>query len=177
MISSIMPIILLTFVAVATAQELVPHVRDGVQDLGKLPESFAHRVRKASPKFQEDMDSTVLGKSAHVAASVAKGQGALLPRWHMQRASLPPCGQRGSAFTRTVPCMTPSERYTQRSSRHQLGRAASEVTDVVSNLASKRGSASVIRSTMVTNAKGERVSLDSAMGTGTSIVIFLRHLG
>ena len=36
--------------------------------------------------------------------------------------------------------------------------------------------ASQLRSATVTNVKGELVSLDSIMGKGTSIVIFLRHL-
>ena len=38
--------------------------------------------------------------------------------------------------------------------------------------------ASVLRSAMVTNANGELVSLGDQMGSkGTSIVVFLRHLG
>uniref|UniRef100_A0A7R9VW40 Uncharacterized protein n=1 Tax=Pseudictyota dubia TaxID=2749911 RepID=A0A7R9VW40_9STRA len=46
----------------------------------------------------------------------------------------------------------------------------------VPDLVSAPGSADVLRSALLTNADGESVRLGDAMGSGTSIVVFLRHL-
>ena len=67
----------------------------------------------------------------------------------------------------TTPCDTPSEEDVQ----------AGAV-----DLVSQKGSAQLLRSAMLTNADGEKVQLGDSMGTsddadGTSIVVFLRHLG
>jgi hypothetical protein len=42
---------------------------------------------------------------------------------------------------------------------------------------SQKGSGDILRSAMLTNAAGEKVSLGDSMGSGSSLVIFLRHLG
>lgn len=46
-----------------------------------------------------------------------------------------------------------------------------------SNLMSFPGSAKKLRTSIVTNASGDSLALDSVMGKGTSVVIFLRHMG
>jgi len=51
-------------------------------------------------------------------------------------------------------------------------------TDVeVPDLLSEKGSANKLRSAVLTNAAGDFVRLDDQMGDGTSVVVFLRHLG
>ena len=51
-------------------------------------------------------------------------------------------------------------------------------TDVINpDLVSKKGSGKILRSAMLTDVNGEIVRLGDKMGTGTSIVIFLRHMG
>jgi hypothetical protein len=51
--------------------------------------------------------------------------------------------------------------------------------DATTDFMSQKGSGNILRSAMLTNAAGELVSLGDSMGTGTgsSLVIFLRHLG
>jgi hypothetical protein len=44
-------------------------------------------------------------------------------------------------------------------------------------LTSQKGSGKILRSAVVTNAEGDYVPLDRPMGKGTSVVIFLRHMG
>ena len=51
--------------------------------------------------------------------------------------------------------------------------ASAQIPDVSSSKISSRD----LRSIKVTNVKGEYVPLGDAMGTGTSVVVFLRHLG
>jgi len=41
----------------------------------------------------------------------------------------------------------------------------------------RKGGAQALRSAQLTNAQGEKVRLGDYMGQGTSIVVFLRHLG
>jgi len=63
----------------------------------------------------------------------------------------------------TTPCDAPSEEDVQ--------------TGAV-DLVSQKGSAQLLRSAVLTNADGEKVQLgDSMSADGTSIVVFLRHLG
>jgi hypothetical protein len=51
-------------------------------------------------------------------------------------------------------------------------------TDVVNpDLVSQKGSGKLLRSAMLTDADGELISLGSKMGQGTSVVVFLRHMG
>jgi hypothetical protein len=45
------------------------------------------------------------------------------------------------------------------------------------DLVSQPGSAQLLRSNFVTNAEGDSVQLAEAMGAGTSVVVFLRHMG
>lgn len=44
------------------------------------------------------------------------------------------------------------------------------------DLVSQKGSASILRSAVLTNADGDKVRLGDRMTQGTSVVIFLRHL-
>jgi hypothetical protein len=45
------------------------------------------------------------------------------------------------------------------------------------DLMSQKGSAQVLRKAMLTNAAGELIPLGESMGQGSSLVVFLRHLG
>jgi len=45
------------------------------------------------------------------------------------------------------------------------------------DLTSEKGSASILRSAVLTNVDGDFVSLGRLMGKGKSVVIFLRHMG
>jgi hypothetical protein len=47
----------------------------------------------------------------------------------------------------------------------------------VSNLVSNLVSGNVLRTSIVMNASGDYLALDSVMGKGTSVVVFLRHMG
>lgn len=47
----------------------------------------------------------------------------------------------------------------------------------VTDLSIQRGSAKILRTAVVTNVLGDYVPLDRPMGKGTSIVVFLRHMG
>ena len=49
--------------------------------------------------------------------------------------------------------------------------------DEVASMVGKRGAGGILRSQIVTNSEGDFIPLASAMGEGTSIVIFLRHMG
>ena len=55
--------------------------------------------------------------------------------------------------------------------------AIPEGVDAAPDLTSQPGSAQLLRSNVVTNAEGDFVQLGEAMGTGTSVVVFLRHFG
>ncbi len=56
--------------------------------------------------------------------------------------------------------------------------APCDIPDVVpTDLTSQQGSASLLRSAVLTNVDGESVSLDTLMGKEKSVVIFLRHMG
>ena len=55
--------------------------------------------------------------------------------------------------------------------------AIPEGVDAAPDLTSQPGSAQLLRSNVVTNAEGDFVQLGEAMGTGTSVVVFLRHMG
>lgn len=51
-------------------------------------------------------------------------------------------------------------------------------TDVVNpDLASQKGSGNVLRSATLTDVNDNQVLLGDKMGSGTSLVIFLRHMG
>jgi len=72
----------------------------------------------------------------------------------------------------------------QPSLHHQPSRLLAEATPcdipdtaAPADLTSRKGAGSILRSAVVTNADGDLVSLGSAMGDGTSVVIFLRHMG
>jgi hypothetical protein len=61
-------------------------------------------------------------------------------------------------------------------------KAVCDMPDVdvdTTDFMSQKGSGRILRSAMLTNAAGELVSLGDSMGgtTGSSLVIFLRHLG
>jgi hypothetical protein len=57
-------------------------------------------------------------------------------------------------------------------------KAVCDMPDVdATDFMSQKGSGNILRSAMLTNAAGELVSLGDSMGTGSSLVIFLRHLG
>jgi hypothetical protein len=57
-------------------------------------------------------------------------------------------------------------------------KAICDMPDVdATDFMSQKGSGNILRSAMLTNAAGELVSLGDSMGTGSSLVIFLRHLG
>jgi hypothetical protein len=45
------------------------------------------------------------------------------------------------------------------------------------DLMSRKGSAQALRTAMLTNAAGEVIPLGQVMGQGSSLVVFLRHLG
>jgi hypothetical protein len=45
------------------------------------------------------------------------------------------------------------------------------------DLMSQKGSAQILRNAMLTNAAGDVIPLGDSMGQGTSLVVFLRHLG
>lgn len=45
------------------------------------------------------------------------------------------------------------------------------------DLTSRKGSAALLRSATLTNANGNLIKLDDPMTPGTSVVIFLRHMG
>lgn len=47
----------------------------------------------------------------------------------------------------------------------------------LADLSSQRGSAKILRTAVVTNTSGDYVPLDRPMGKGTSVVVFLRHMG
>jgi hypothetical protein len=47
----------------------------------------------------------------------------------------------------------------------------------VSNLVNRPGSANILRRAVVWSASGDCLALDSVMGKGTSVVVFLRHMG
>lgn len=47
----------------------------------------------------------------------------------------------------------------------------------VPNLVNRPGSANILRSAIVLSASGDCLALDSVMGKGTSVVVFLRHMG
>jgi hypothetical protein len=47
----------------------------------------------------------------------------------------------------------------------------------VSNLVNRPGSANILRRAIVWSASGDGLALDSVMGKGTSVVVFLRHMG
>lgn len=50
--------------------------------------------------------------------------------------------------------------------------------DVVpEDLVKQKGSASILRSLVLTNVDGDSISLGNLMGKGKSVVIFLRHMG
>jgi len=50
--------------------------------------------------------------------------------------------------------------------------------DVIPNdLTAQKGSASLLRSSVLTNVDGDYVSLGSLMGNEKSVVVFLRHMG
>ena len=55
--------------------------------------------------------------------------------------------------------------------------AMPEGVDAAPDLTSQPGSVQLLRSNVVTNAEGDFVQLGEAMGTGTSVVVFLRHMG
>ena len=46
-----------------------------------------------------------------------------------------------------------------------------------SDLTSQKGAANILRNAVVMNADGDFVNLGKAMGKGTSVVVFLRHMG
>lgn len=51
-------------------------------------------------------------------------------------------------------------------------------TDVINpDLVSQKGSGKLLRSAMLTDANGEVIRLGDKMGKGTSVVVFLRHMG
>ena len=54
---------------------------------------------------------------------------------------------------------------------------APEGVEAAPDLTSQPGSARLLRSNVVTNADGDLVQLGESMGTGTSVVVFLRHMG
>jgi hypothetical protein len=54
---------------------------------------------------------------------------------------------------------------------------APEGVEAAPDLTSQPGSARLLRSNVVTNAEGDLVQLGESMGTGTSVVVFLRHMG
>ncbi len=45
------------------------------------------------------------------------------------------------------------------------------------DLVSQKGSASILRSVVLTNVDGDFISLGKLMGKGKSIIVFLRHMG
>lgn len=45
------------------------------------------------------------------------------------------------------------------------------------DLVSQKGSASILRSVVLTNVDGDFISLGKLMGKGKSVVVFLRHMG
>lgn len=47
----------------------------------------------------------------------------------------------------------------------------------VPNLVSNLRSGNILRTSIVMNASGDYLALDSVMGKGTSVVVFLRHMG
>ena len=54
---------------------------------------------------------------------------------------------------------------------------APEGVEAAPDLTSQPGSARLLRSNVVTNAEGNLVQLGESMGAGTSVVVFLRHMG
>mmetsp|Transcript_13243 Transcript_13243/g.37786 ORF Transcript_13243/g.37786 Transcript_13243/m.37786 type:complete len:102 (-) Transcript_13243:861-1166(-) len=54
---------------------------------------------------------------------------------------------------------------------------APEGVETAPDLTSQPGSARLLRSNVVTNADGDFIQLGDSMGTGTSVVVFLRHMG
>lgn len=51
-------------------------------------------------------------------------------------------------------------------------------SDVINpDLVSQKGSGKLLRSAMLTNADGEVIRLGDKMGNGTSVVVYLRHMG
>lgn len=54
---------------------------------------------------------------------------------------------------------------------------APEGVEAAPDLTSQPGSARLLRSNVVTNAEGDFVQLGESMGEGTSVVVFLRHMG
>mmetsp|Transcript_13483 Transcript_13483/g.17037 ORF Transcript_13483/g.17037 Transcript_13483/m.17037 type:complete len:114 (+) Transcript_13483:22-363(+) len=59
------------------------------------------------------------------------------------------------------------------------GGAPCDIPDdvVPTDLTAQKGSASLLRSAVLTNVDGDFVSLDRLMGKEKSVVIFLRHMG
>lgn len=48
---------------------------------------------------------------------------------------------------------------------------------IATDLTSQKGSASLLRSAILTNVDGDSVNLGSLMGKEKSVVVFLRHMG
>ena len=68
----------------------------------------------------------------------------------------------------------PSRIYTQMESNQWMSRTNEEEISTNSKIKVK---ASQIRSAQLTNVNGESITLGEAIGDGTSLVIFLRHMG
>ena len=90
------------------------------------------------------------------AAICATGSAFVLPSNAAARSS---AGPLHSTEESTTPCAMP------------------EGVEAAPDLTSQPGSAQLLRSNVVTNAEGDFVQLGEAMGTGTSVVVFLRHMG
>lgn len=128
------------------------------------------------------LDSTTLGKASNsnlavrAPASSNARLGSLLP------VRAPPTFGQGGSYVKTrssVPLSRSRRQITQLLPAMAEAKPCEAPSGVAPapDLASQKGSASIIRSTIVRNADGDAVPLDAAMGPGTSVVVFLRHMG
>lgn len=182
MICSTIVIIVLSFVAKVSAKELGVHHSSDVQSLeGKLVNSLVDkifdRVLKSWPLRDANVDQTTLGNPGPMALHSRMSLGSLLPL-HSLSSSAPAPWVRPRPFSflsrkvQQIPPLPPPS-----AQQPDCGLDDQRPFNELNVVVQEPGVASVVRSQSVTNAFGELVPLDRPMGKGTSIVIFLRHLG
>lgn len=178
MVCSMVVIILLVTVTLTSAKDLTAIQTGSVQN--NVFSNLFSRMLKTSALHEVGADSTTLGKTSHGITPQVSSR-SFLP---FQTFRSPAHESYPNPFTSSpqlhmVPMGGSLRHGWYPGPLHSLtqAQAGPEGVETVPNLVAEKGSASIIRSSMVVNADGSKVPLGSAMGEGVSIVIFLRHLG
>jgi hypothetical protein len=171
-------IIQLCFVLQVGCKEFEGNHPKNVQNFkGKLVDSLVDKLfeqlLQTWPMSKAHVGQVTLGKLGSMALSLRSSLGPSLPHRTLSSFARDPCTRpfpREFHKVQRTPHILP---LSAQQSDCEGDKPFNEINVVVS----RKGFASTIRSQSVTDSFGALVPLDRAMGKGTSVVIFLRHLG